>query len=43
MVYRGISLKQLSNNLSNRYNKLSQGDKIKVGIIHFKLLDMHLK
>ena len=43
MVYRGISLKQLSNNLSNRYYKLSQGDIIKIGRIYFKVLDIHLK
>jgi pSer/pThr/pTyr-binding forkhead associated (FHA) protein len=43
MVYRGISLKQLSNNLSNRYYKLSQGDIIKIGRIYFKILDIHLK
>jgi flagellar biosynthesis GTPase FlhF len=43
IVYRGISLKQLSNNLSNRYYKLSQGDIIKIGRIYFKVLDIHLK
>jgi len=43
MVYRGISLKQLNSNISNRYYKLSQGDIIKIGRIYFKVLDIHLK
>ena len=43
MVYRGISIKQLNNNLNNRYYKLSQGDIIKIGRIYFKVLDIHLK
>ena len=43
MVYRGISIKQLNNNLNNRYYKLSQDDIIKIGRIYFKVLDIHLK
>ena len=43
MVYRDISIKQLNNNLNNRYYKLSQGDIIKIGRIYFKVLDIHLK
>ena len=43
MVFRGISFKELNNNLSSRYYKLSQGDIIKIGRIFFKVLDIHTK
>ena len=43
LVFRGISLKELNNNLSSRYYKLSQGDIIKIGRIFFKVLDIHTK
>ena len=43
LVFRGISFKELNNNLSSRYYKLSQGDIIKIGRIFFKVLDIHTK
>ena len=43
MVFRGLSFKELNNNLRNRYYKLSQGDIIKIGRIYFKVLDIHIK
>ena len=43
IVYRGISFKDINNNISNRYYKLSQGDIIKIGRIYFKVLDIHTK
>ena len=43
MVFRGISFKEINNNLSSRYYKLSQGDIIKIGRIYFKVLDIHTK
>ena len=43
IVYRGLSFKELNNNLSSRYYKLSQGDIIKIGRIYFKVLDIHTK
>ena len=43
IVYRGLSFKELNNNISNRYYKLSQGDIIKIGRIYFKILDIHTK
>ena len=43
IVYRGLSFKELNNNISNRYYKLSQGDIIKIGRIYFKVLDIHTK
>ena len=43
MVYRDLSLKQLNNNISNRYYKLCQVDLIKFGRLYFKVLDIYLK
>ena len=43
MVFRGISFKELNNNLVSRYYKLSQGDIMKIGRIYFKVLDIHTK
>jgi hypothetical protein len=41
IVYRGVSIKDNSDNYSSRYYKLSQGDIIKIGRIYFKILDIH--
>ena len=43
IVYRGISFKNITEDSSNRYYKLSQGDIIKIGRIYFKVLDIHLE
>ena len=43
IVFRGLSFKEINNNISNRYYKLSQGDIIKIGRIYFKVLDIHTK
>ena len=42
LVYRGISLQELSKNYTYRYYKLSQGDIFKIGRVYFKVLDIHL-
>ena len=43
IVFRGLSFKEINNNISSRYYKLSQGDIIKIGRIYFKVLDIHTK
>ena len=43
IVFRGLSFKDINNNISSRYYKLSQGDIIKIGRIYFKVLDIHTK
>ena len=43
IVYRGLSFKEINNNIGSRYYKLSQGDIIKIGRIYFKVLDIHTK
>ena len=42
LVYRGITIKELSKNYNYRYYKLSQGDIFKIGRVYFKVLDIHL-
>ena len=42
IVYRGISFKDIREDYSNRYYKLSQGDILKIGRIYFKVLDIHI-
>ena len=43
IVFRGLSFKDINNNISSRYYKMSQGDIIKIGRIYFKVLDIHTK
>ena len=43
IVFRGLTFKEINNNISSRYYKLSQGDIIKIGRIYFKVLDIHTK
>ena len=43
LVYKGLSLQELSKSYNYRYYKLTQGDIFKIGRIYFKVLDIHIK
>ena len=42
MVYRGLTLKDLNENIESRFYKLSQGDIFKIGRMYLKVLEIHL-